>query len=188
MFVSVVIPLILIMIVTFVAATGTARADEHRPQCGRGEVQSVMQALPIGLLNVDNSRAGLGAGAAHCYYQMAIDGSSVSFHASDLFFAGFANFIPYEYLEISQHEAIELLLSSEDRVVLGPAGTPLEDMVEQELKRTAVKRTKIPPYGRVVYQNIGFITQLEPGEYISYWESEWIFGPEEATVHITISP
>jgi hypothetical protein len=153
-----------------------------------GEVQSVFEALPIGVFNVGDTRGGLGAGATHCRYQIAVDGTSVSFHSSDLFFGGFGNFIPFEYLGISQEEAIALLLSSEDTVYLGPAGTPLEDLVEQELMHTAVKRTKIPGFGRVVYQNIGFITQLEPGEYVSYYEGDWIFGHEEATVHVTILP
>lgn len=185
-FVSLVIPLLIIIVVAFGVATGTARADEHKPQCGMGEVKSVLQALPVGLINVDNSRGGLGAGVTDCYFRLFADGSNVSFHTSDLIFGGFANFIPYEYLGISQEEAIELLLSSEDRAFLGTVGTPLEDLDEQELTHTVVKRTKIPPFGRVVYQNIGYITQLEPGEYISFWESEWVFGHEEATVHITI--
>lgn len=186
-FVSLII-LLLIAVVSLAVAVGTARADQHKPQCGQGEVQSILQALPIGVLNVDSSKGGLGAGAEHCRYQLYVDGANVSFHSSDLFFGGFANFIPYEYLGISQAEAIELLLSSEDRAYLGPAGTPVEDLVEQELLHTAVKRTQDPTFGHVVYQNVGFITQLKPGEYTSFWESEWIWGHEEATVHITILP
>lgn len=190
-FVSVIIALFLVLIVTFGATTGTARAEEHMPRCGKGEVQSAFQALPVGLWTVGESRAGLGGAATHCRLNIFDDGATYTFRSSDLIIGGVVNFIPLEFLGVTYREAVDILLTAEDRVYMGPAGTPVDQLVEQELKASAFKSAMHPDFGHIVYQHKAFITQLEPGDYISYYVWEWPIlspGTETETVHVEVLP
>jgi hypothetical protein len=153
-----------------------------------GEAQSVMQALPVGAWNVSNDKAGLGSGVNNCRLTLYLDGENFSFGSSDFVFAGYANFIPLEFRGLSQQEAVDILVSGWERAYVGPAGTPIEELVEQELQYTAVKSAIHPVLGRVIYRDIGFIAHFEPGDYVIYWEEDWIWGPAEATVNLTILP
>jgi hypothetical protein len=135
------------------------------------------------------TKAGLGGGATHCRYPVFANGATYTFQSDDLIVGGVANFVPLELFDVTVAEAVELLRASEDRVFLGPAGTPTDELVEQELTETAFKHMIDPVYGHIVYQQKAFITQLEPGDYTSRYEWSWsLFAPgagvETVTIHI----
>lgn len=149
-----------------------------------------MQALPVGLFNVPQGKAGLGGGVANCRYEAFADGTEVTFNSSDLILGAVTNFILLELLDVTPQEAVALLQTSEDRVFLGPEGTPVDQLVAQELTETAFKHMIHPDYGHIVYQTRGFITQLEPGDYTSRNEWYWpLLGGDEVhvetvTIHV----
>jgi hypothetical protein len=163
-----------------------AQAKSKDSQCGTGEVQSALQALPIGFLIVDNDKAGLGAGIRHCLYTPFEEGTTFAFDSSDHILGGFANFIPLELLGVTRQEGIELLLDAEDRIFLGPVGTPDDQLVEQELTMSAFKDMIHPELGHIVYQTKGFITELEPGTYLSRYVWRWPLLAGDETVTNTV--
>lgn len=172
---------------------GTVGASQQEAQCGQGEVQAAFQALLVATANVDNMKGGLGAGASDCRYALWDDGATVVFSSSDFILGATANFIPLELLGVTVQEAKEILSNSEDRLFLGPVGTPADQLVEQELQETAFKHIIHPDFGHIVYQTKGFISHLEPGEYTSRYEWRWpiLVGDDSLqvnTVTIQVTP
>lgn len=181
------------VIFSFVVAGGYVRVEAQQPQCGSGEVQSTLQALPVGFVNVNNMNssvkiAGLGGGVDRCQYRLYFDGQIATFHASDFILGGVSWTDPYVQSGHSREEAIDEIQKIEDRVFLLRQDSS-EPPIEQQLMHTAFKDMLHPSLGHIVYQSRGYITQLEPGIYESLWIST-VDGVEvdRATVTLEILP
>jgi len=175
----------LVLLFTLISVV-TVVADAPEGSCGSGEIQSALQALPVGFHIVneqlnDIKMAGLGEGVANCQYRFFGPGTT-SYRASDLILGGVVYFWDYKKLGMTRQEAIDDILRIEDRVWLGPEGGPL---VEQELTYTSFKNFNHPDLGVSVYQQRALIIQLEPGVYESYWES-YYDGELEASNTVTL--
>ena len=179
-----------VLIVAVLFSTGTAGANPPEASCGMGEATSIQQNNHVAgwVLGENNYKGGLGSGFDNCYVRLWWDGQSVTFNSSDYVFYGYSNYIPLDLWGLSQQEAVELLLSSQEQAYMGPAGTPIEDLVEIELDYSPVKSAVHPEIGRVVFHTIGFVGQFEPGEYVLYQAEDWIFGPYDYTTNLTILP
>lgn len=172
-----------IAIVTTGIWTETGQASPPESGCTLGAAQSALEATPVGLYNVGNSKAGLGDGVTNCSAWLFLDGQTFSFNSSDFLLLGYTNFIPYEYLGLSRAEGIAMLVSAQESVYFGEAGSSL---TEVEIINTAVKTAIHPDFGKIVYQGVGFVTQLEAGDYEVLLVEDWIYGHFEATTHLTI--
>ena len=161
---------LLILIVSLIA-TVPALADSESHPCGMGEVESTLQALPVGFFNVNQSNttvkiAGLGGGTANCYVPLFRNEETYTYHSSEFVFGGLAILSRYKDSGLSRQEGIDEISSFEERVFLGPVDG---ELVEVELTQTAFKgMVDKLNHEQIVYQVRGFITQLEPGEYSVY--------------------
>lgn len=177
----------LLLLAATLAPAAPAQARGQDTQCGRGEVQSALQALPVGLYTVPQGKAGLGGGATNCRYSVWPNpDTDVYFTSSDHILGAVVNFIPLELLDVSPQEAVEILQTAEDRVFLKPAGAPDDQYVEQQLTATVFKSMNHPDFGHIVYQTKGFITQLEPGDYTSRYEWRWPIFAGDDDLHVDI--
>jgi len=67
---------------------------------------------------------------------------------------------------VSRQYAVDELEKRESTVFFGPVGSALS---EQSLLRTGYKDVVRPDVGRVVQAQEAFVTQQEPGTYVSDW-------------------
>ncbi len=138
---------------------------------------------------------GSGGNAVHavsqCRYGLFFDGGAVRFRATDTFVGQVAWLYDYKAVGIPRSEAIAEIKLNNDRVLLAPVlpGGEIGALVEQPLQYSAFKDTHHPTFGRVVYQQVGFMAQLPPGEYVSVWMNQYPGDDPDltATVHITIT-
>ena len=158
-----------------------SQATKH---CTIGDVTSALQAFEIALNNAsdfpaDIKIAGLG-GSVNCQFrfflpQKPTNGERFTFCEDDVFLGGVVWFVPYEALGVSRELAIEEELEQlESTVFFGPiAGA----QPEQSLMRIANKNYVDADFGNVVYTQEAFITQEEPGTYVSNWTAFFMGAP-----------
>lgn len=83
-------------------------------------------------------------------------------------------FFEYTAAGFSRADAIELLDALESTIHFGPADNV---QTEVSLIRTGYKNFKHPELGLTVYTQEAFITQEEPGTYISTWYATFMGAP-----------
>ncbi|MGD2130995.1 MAG: hypothetical protein PVG42_14395 [Lysobacterales bacterium] len=160
-------------------------------QCGWGEVESTFQALPVGYFHVtdfgtEHRLAGLGGGYENCQFRVFADGQTYTFNAGDFVVGGVVYMFDYPNWGFTRAEAIDDTEAIEDHIWFGPTGG---ELVEQNVERTGYKQFVRPDWGLTLYQSRGFVAQLTPGEYTSYWEATYYGVPaNSATVYITVLP
>ena len=158
--------------------------------CGLGEVNAALQALPVGYYTVDQEftnikLAGLGGGVYNCQFRLFWDDRTVTFKSTDYILGGAVMLEQYKDHGLSRLEGITELRKEDVIVRLGPLG---DELVEMDLLETTFKDA-VRNDQQIVYKGVGFITQLEPGEYINqtefYYEGEI---ESVVTVHIIVEP
>ena len=160
------------LVAVFVFAAGfAASADSSSTPCTVGDAAANFEAPLQHLFE------SLGI----CQYRLFFDGETFTFCEDDVILGGVNDFFEYKAAGLSREAAIALLELDGDRVWL--------DDVEQPLLRTAYKDGLHPFFGHGVYQHRAFITQLTPGDHVSYYErtisGDLVF---TATVNLHILP
>jgi hypothetical protein len=170
----------------------TTAGAQAAASCTDGDLQTLFQAFPIhaAVVTNKNGHPRMVESVSRCSYRVFFDGETVTLSASGKFLGGIVWLDDYPAQGISRSAAIADLASISDRVWLAPV---LPDgstgvMVEKTLMTTAYKDVNHPSFGKCVYQHRAFITQLTPGEYVSYWESVSPAETLTATVHLVITP
>ena len=148
------------------------QASKH---CTIGDVTSALQAFEIAFYYAstfpsDFKIAGLG-GSINCQYrfflpQKPTNGERFTFCEEDVFLGGIVVFYPYKLLGISRQFGAELLDQLESTVSFGPASGV---QTARSILRTNNKGFIHPNYGNTVYMQEAFITQEQPGTYLSNW-------------------
>jgi hypothetical protein len=180
---------ILFVLAPSVSARSTPKDKIHH--CGPGEVNSVLQALPVGFTLVNDfnnsiKKAGLGGGVGHCQFRVFFDGATFTYCERDLILGGLVWLDPYKAQGISRDEAIASISAIQDIIEFGPVGGSL---VDQDLEYTSFKDVNHPVLGLTVYQQRAFTAQLDPGEYESVWTATFDDGTQtSATVRIVVLP
>ncbi len=176
-----------VVLAALLGTAGVAWGQDQR--CGWGEVEAVLQAGPVGYINATDfltrpRRAGVGGGVERCQFRVFDDGQTYVFKAGDFVFGGVTWLFDYPNWGFTLAEAIDDLEATEDRIWFGPSGG---ELVEQDLEQSAYKQFHRPDWGLTLYQNRGFIAQLEPGEYTCHWESTYYGAPlASATLYIVV--
>jgi hypothetical protein len=153
-------------------------------------VQRLFQTFPIQYVNYLNGRPMVGEAVGNCQYRLFVDGETVTFSEDDFFLGGIVELSDWKAQGITRKEGIQQIADTTDRAWLAPVlsdGT-LGSPVEQTLLVTSYKDGFNPIFGRFVYQHRGFITQLEPGEYLSIWEGTFEGEIFTASVRLIITP
>jgi hypothetical protein len=178
------------------ALTGSAvllpstSAPAAEDTCTQEKVDGIFQTFPIQYVNYLQGRPVLGEAVGNCQYRLFFDGETVTFSEEDVFLGGIVEFSDYKAQGITRKQGIQQIANTTDRVWLAPVlsdGTP-GSPVEQLLSVTGYKDAIHPIFGRIVYQHRAFITQLEPGEYLSIWEGTFEGEIFTATVRLIITP
>ena len=107
-----------------------------------------------------------------CQYRIWLDRDHFTFSEDDWFFGGNALAIDYEAEGITRNEAIAILNRVGHRLWLAQIdsrGRRIGPLVEQPLELTGFRDVS-DSGGAVVYQQVGLILQLPPGNYVSVYE------------------
>ena len=164
------------------------------PSCTIGDAQAMFQVLPIPayvMLSRGIERPKLVDTLSQCQYRVFLDGFTFTFSEEDVFLGGVSYLYDYKQLGVTRQEAISELETYQDRVWLAEVlpGGAIGPWVEQPLMRTAYKNIQTTDFGLIVYHQRGFITQLPPGEYLSFWVGSIPGFPDStATVRLVITP
>ncbi len=167
------------------ASTGAdLNAAAVQERCTRGDAEALFQVSPLPAQVMrprGQDHPGLLEAYSNCQYRVFRDGATVTFCEDDFIVGGIVAYWDYKVDGISRAEAIGILETAVDRVWL--------DGVEQTLRVTAYKDLNSVNLGVIVYQVRAFVTQLQPGDYVSTWVATYPDGPDDtATVYLHILP
>jgi len=178
------IPVVVSTLLAIVSLNSEGAENTTARHCTPGDVTSLLQAFTIGFNYASGFReeikiAGLG-GAIHCQYRVFAprkpsNGEPWAFCEQDIFLGGIVYMVPYQQLGLSRQYAIEEELEKLDSTVLiGPVDG---EQTEQTLLRVANKDYVHPFLGNVVYTQLAFIAQRDPGIYRSTWTGYFMGSP-----------
>jgi hypothetical protein len=111
-----------------------------------------------------------------CQYRIWLDMDHFTFTEDDWFFGGNALAFDYKAEGITRHEAIAILERVGHRLWLAridSKGERIGPLVEQSLKLSGFRDVSEAGGGTVVYQQVGLILQLPPGDYVSVYEESF---------------
>jgi len=165
-------------------AESEGETNRNAKHCTVGDVTAVLEALQIAFFKAadwpaDIKIAGLG-GSANCQYrfflpQKPTNGEPFAFCEDEVFLGGVAWSVPYQALGIERQFAIEEDLEHVQSTVLFGPVNGLQS--ERSLLRTAYKDINLQGIGNIVYTQEAFVTQQEPGLYLSSWTSFFMGTP-----------
>jgi hypothetical protein len=171
-------------VVLMVAAVGMPPAAAGPGACSYGQAGAVHEAWIPHFLHEPRTTQ-----YPDCQFRLYLDGEEVTFTDQDWFLAGIVVYVEYEALGMSRTEAIADMDSVGHRLWFTPIlpgggfGTP----EEQALSRTAYRNTD-SPLERLVYNSIGVILRLSPGDYLSHYEQTYQGDVFEADVIVHVVP
>ena len=108
-----------------------------------------------------------------CQYRIWLDNDHFTFTEDDWFFGGNALSFDYEAEGITRDEAIAILERVGHRLWLAKIdsrGKRIGPLIEQPLQLSGFRDGSEAGGGAVVYQQVGLILQLPPGDYVSVYE------------------
>ena len=179
-----------LLTVGLLASTANAQTAESPGQlnqaskhCTIGDVTSALQAFEVGVHYASNwpsniKVAGLG-GSVNCQYRFYLpekptNGERFVFCEEDVFLGGIMWFWSYKAIGATRKWAIDDLENVKSTVSFGPAAGA---QPERSLMRTGYKDFVDPDFGNTVYFQEAFVTQEEPGTYVSTWTAYYMGAP-----------
>jgi hypothetical protein len=165
-----------VLSVTMLAAGSVAAAEPAEgPRCTMGEALANFEAPLQHFVSDDPSIR------FKCQYRLWFDEREFTYCEDDVILGGTVFLAEYKALGWSREEGIADLERSRALVFI--------DGVEQQLMSTGYKDGQHPAFGKVVYVQYAFITQLPVGDYVSHYE-EYLDGGLvfTATVQLHILP
>ena len=170
--------------------TNEVSTQEAR-HCSPGDIAAALQAFEVALTTIATSptevkMTGLGA-TPDCNFRFYIPekpapDSRWAFCEDEPFLGGVATLGPYKLAGVSRQFAIEFLDAYQWSVVWGPADGVL---ASRSLIQTSYRDGVDPELGNIIYRHDAFVTQEEPGTYLSR-NTQTFFGVPTVTFDVLV--
>ena len=184
---------IYITIISAALLSGNVSANEQitEDHCGTGEVMSILNAVQPMFKHVvtapDEIKIGGLGNSPNCQYRLFLSHkpspeATWAFCTEEVFLGGVVLGDPYANLGITYRESVEFLEALSSEVYFGPL---IGLLTERPLIRTNYKSIRDPQDGQIAWFQEAFISQEEPGLYLSRWSLSF-FGSIVAVVNSEI--